>query len=118
MVGSHLSIVNAGNITLTDNLKLINIQFENVAKEQIHQWTQRTLWCHLQPQFGNKNYPSWWWWKETSIPNKLALRIIEMFSLIGLIQEIEMNDECNDDNWHLLSTYYMPVIMLDALHTL
>lgn len=32
------------------------------------------------------------------LSNKLALRIIEMFSLIGLIQEIEMNDECNDDN--------------------
>ena len=41
-----------------------------------------------------------------------------MFSLIGLIQEIEMNDEYNDDNWHLLSTYYMPAIMLDAVHTL
>ena len=41
-----------------------------------------------------------------------------MFSLIGLIQEIEMNDECNDDNWHLLSTYYMQAIMLDAVHTL
>ena len=37
MVGSQLSIVNAGNISLTDNPKLINIQFENVAKEQIHQ---------------------------------------------------------------------------------
>ena len=38
------------------------------------------------------------------LPNKLALRnktklvIIEMFSLIGLIQEIEMNDESNDDD--------------------
>lgn len=40
-----------------------------------------------------------------------------MSSLIGLIQEIEMNDESNDDDI-LLSTYYMPVIMLGALHTL
>ena len=40
-----------------------------------------------------------------------------MFSLIGLIQEIKMNGECTDGKWHLLSTYYMPVIMLDALHT-
>ena len=36
MVSSQLSIVNVGNIGLTDNLKLINIQFENVAKAHIH----------------------------------------------------------------------------------
>ena len=42
-MGSQLSMVNARNISLTDNLNLINIQFENVAKAQIHQWTHPTL---------------------------------------------------------------------------